>query len=65
MAHGLAPEMLPVILKVPSLLDEVTLEDGVANTIRWRFMFDGKYTTHSAYMIQFTGAIKTDTVEII
>jgi hypothetical protein len=34
----------------------VQLEEGMEDTIRWRWTPDGEYTTRSAYQIQFEGS---------
>jgi hypothetical protein len=34
----------------------VQLQEGMEDTIRWRWTLDGEYTTRSAYLIQFEGS---------
>ena len=60
LSHGLSEEMLPELLNLARLLDDVQLNDGTPDSIRWRLEASGEYSARSAYLAQFAGATATD-----
>lgn len=63
--RGLQPEMLQALIRLATLLDEVTLQHGVQDSIRWRFDASGVYTASTAYLMQFRGSVQSDTAPFI
>jgi mannosylglycoprotein endo-beta-mannosidase len=58
--HGLTQDMLPELINLGSLLDEVQLDESRVDSIQWRFEESGEYSSKSAYLMQFEGAISSD-----
>jgi mannosylglycoprotein endo-beta-mannosidase len=58
--HGLTTDVLPELINLARMIDEVHLDATTRDTIRWRLDASGEYTAKSAYLMQFTGAIDTD-----
>ena len=46
-------------------IQDVHLQQGVQDTITWRWTGDGKYSTRSAYRIQFRGSLVPFSTELI
>ena len=46
-------------------IQDVHLQQGVQDTITWRWTGDGKYSTRSAYRIQFRGSLASFSTELI
>lgn len=65
LATGLTADMLHELAALAGLLDDVELRQDQPDTIRWRFASDGKYTAHSAYLIQFEGSIPLNGHQLI
>ena len=63
--RGLQPEMLEELISLATMLDDVTLNPDVTDTIRWRFEASGEYTARSAYRIQFEGSTISVTAPLI
>ena len=65
LSPGLAPEILSELILLASLLDAVSLNEAVQETIRWQGLASREYSASSAYLLQFDGAILSGTASII
>jgi hypothetical protein len=57
--------MIQELTDLALLLEEVTLNEGVMDTIRWCFDASGEYTVSSAYLLQFEGSMVSDIALLI
>jgi hypothetical protein len=58
--YGLSHDLMPELVALAQLIDEVQLIDGFSDSIRWRLEDSGEYTAKSAYLVQFSGAISSN-----
>lgn len=58
--RGFSLEAIQQFINLWTKIQEVHLEGGTEDAIRWKFTGDGCYTAATAYQMQFAGAIKSD-----